>query len=99
MYALQRGRDAGLALAEFAASAGGGIAISGETLRAARGWPLEVTLAIDATEPRGADVRLTLVRSGAVVGAWTGPTPLRVVHRETWDGHLWRERNPSDVGR
>ncbi|HEV8472137.1 MAG TPA: hypothetical protein VGR82_05100 [Methylomirabilota bacterium] len=86
MYALQRGRDAGLALAEFTASAGGGIAISGETLRAVRGWPLEVTLAIDATEPRGADVRLTLVRSGVVVGAWTGPTPLRVVHRETWDG-------------
>ena len=86
MYALQRGRDTGLALGAFTVSAGGATAISGETLRAAAGWPLEVTIAVETTEPRPAEVRVSLVRSGTVVGAWTGPAPLRAAHREQWDG-------------
>src|SRR5437867_1676337 len=85
MYALQRGRDTGLALTEFAAAAAGATAISGETLRAAAGAPLEVSVAI-AGEPRAADVRVTLVRNGSVIAAWSGPTPFRGTHRETWDG-------------
>ena len=85
MYALQRGPDTGLALGEFVVSAGGAEAISGETLRAAPGTPLEIGVAIGA-EPRPADVRVTLVRNGSVIAAWTGSTPFRGTHRETWDG-------------
>jgi len=86
MYALQRGRDTGLALREFAATAGGPSAISGETLRAAPGAPLEVTVAVDAVEPRPADVRVTFVRNGSAIAAWSGSTPFRATHREVWDG-------------
>jgi len=86
MYALQRGRDTGLALVEFAASAGGAAAISGETLRAAPGGPLEVTVLVETIEPRAADVRVTLVRNGSVVAAWSGSTPFRSTYREAWDG-------------
>jgi hypothetical protein len=86
MYALQRGRETGLALTEFVAAAGGAAAISGETLRAAPGTPLEVTVAVAALEPRGADVRVTLVRNGSVIAAWSGSAPFRATHREAWDG-------------
>jgi len=86
MYALQRGRDTGLALREFAATAGGPSAISGETLRAAPGAPLEVTVAVDAVEPRPADVRVTFVRNGSAIAAWSGSTPFHATHREVWDG-------------
>jgi len=86
MYALQRGRDTGLALTEFVAAAGGATAISGETLRAAPGAPLEVTVAVDTVESRPADVRVTFVRNGSVIAAWSGSTPFRATHREAWDG-------------
>jgi hypothetical protein len=85
MYAQQRGRDNGLAL-EFTVAAAGAAAISGETLRATPGQTLEVTVAIEATGPRPAEVRVTLVRSGSVIAAWSGAAPLRNIHRETWDG-------------
>lgn len=86
MYALQRVPTAGLVLAEFSVAGAGVTAGSGDTLRAAAGTPLEVRLAV---EPDGAgppEIRATLVRNGAVVGAWSGPAPLRVVHREVFDG-------------
>jgi hypothetical protein len=86
MYALQRGRDTGLALTEFVATAGGAAAVSGETLRPAPGTALEVTVAVAALEPRSSDVRVTLVRSGSVIAAWSGSTPFRATHREAWDG-------------
>jgi hypothetical protein len=86
MYALQRGRDTTLALTEFTAAAGGTTAISGETLRAAAGAPLEVSVAITGLDARPADVRVTLVRNGSIVAAWSGATPFRAAHRETWDG-------------
>jgi len=86
MYALQRGRDTGLALTEFVAAAGGASAISGETLRAAPGAALELTAAVETVEPRAADVRVTLVRNGSVIAAWNGSTPFRATHREAWDG-------------
>ncbi len=86
MYALQRGRDTGLALTEFTAVAGGAAAIAGETLRPAPGAPLEVAVSVDVIEPRAADVRVTLVKNGAIAAAWSGSTPFRAAHRETWDG-------------
>src|SRR5207249_3143082 len=67
-------------------TAGGPSAISGETLRAAPGAPLEVTVAVDAVEPRPADVRVTFVRNGSAIAAWSGSTPFRATHREVWDG-------------
>jgi hypothetical protein len=85
MYALRRGRDTALGLTAFAAASGGAEAISGETLRATPGATLEVTVAL-AGEPRPADVRVTLVRNGSVAAAWSGSTPFRATHRETWDG-------------
>jgi len=86
MYALQRTREAGFVLAEFAAAAGEATAVSGQTLRAAPGAPLEVGIAVAALDPRPVAVRLTLIRNGSIVAAWSGATPLRVAHRETWDG-------------
>src|SRR2546428_12334781 len=86
MYGRQGGRDRGLALGEFAATAGGPGGISGGALGAAPGAPLEVTVAVDAVEPRPADVRVTFVRNGSAIAAWSGSTPFRATHREVWDG-------------
>ena len=73
-------------LAEFSARAGAATAVTGETLRVGAATPIEVSMAVEATGHPSRDVRVTLVRNGAVVGAWTGPTPIRTVHRETFDG-------------
>jgi hypothetical protein len=86
MYAVQREREAELVLAEFSARAGAATAVTGETLRVGAATPIEVSIAVEATGHPSRDVRVTLVRNGAVVGAWTGPTPIRTVHRETFDG-------------
>jgi len=86
MYALQRTRDAGLALAELIAIAGDAAAISGQTLRATPGAPVEVRVAIATLDQRPVNARMTLIRNGSVVAAWSGTTPLRATHRETWDG-------------
>src|SRR2546428_13475626 len=86
MYGRQGGRDRGLALGEFAATAGGPGGISGGALGAAPGAPLEVTVAVDAVEPRPADVRVSFVRNGSVIAAWSGSTPFPPPHPETWDG-------------
>jgi len=86
MYALQRGRETGLALTEFAATAGGSSAISGQTLRATAGAPVEVTVGVGTPDARPTDVRVTLIRNGSIVATWSGTTPLRSIHREAWDG-------------
>ena len=86
MYALQRGPDTGLALTEFTAAAGGTSAVSGQTVRATRGGPVEVTVGVGTVEPRPTDVRVTLIRNGSIVATWSGTTPLRSTHREVSDG-------------
>jgi len=86
MYALQRVPAAGLALGEFSVRAGAAAATFGETLRVAAGTALEVGVTLGADGAGPGEIRATLVRSGAVVGAWAGPPPLRVVHREVFDG-------------
>ena len=86
MYALQRTAKTGLALGEFAVSGGAAAAVSGETLRVPAGTPIEVRVAVQTLDGTARDVRVTLVRNGAVAGAWVGPAPFRQVHREVFDG-------------
>lgn len=86
MYAVQREGDAELVLAEFSVRAGPVRAVSGETLPAAEATSIEVSMAVEKAGGPARDVRVTLVRNGTVVGAWTGPAPIRTVHREIFDG-------------
>lgn len=86
MYALSRTADASLELAEFTVAAPEGQTLPGDTLRLRAGAPIEVRIGVVAAAGARQDVRVTLVRSGAAVGAWAGATPFRVVHRETFDG-------------
>ena len=86
MYALQRSPDTALALTEFTASAGGAHAVSGQTLRPQPGTPLDVSVALVSLQARAADVRVTLVRNGSVIAAWSSSTPFRATHHEVWDG-------------
>jgi hypothetical protein len=43
-------------------------------------------VAVEATGGAAREVRVTLVKNGAVVRAWTAAPPFRTVHRETFDG-------------
>ena len=86
LYAVEQEAGAELALAEFSVRAGGAAAVSGDLLRAPEATPVEVTIAVETTGAATRDVRVTLVRNGAVVRAWTGPPPFRTVHREIFDG-------------
>ncbi len=86
MYAVQRARETELVLAGFAARAGAASATSGETLRVAAATPVEVSIDVETTGGPARDVRVTLVKNGAVVSVWTGPAPIRAVHRDVFDG-------------
>jgi hypothetical protein len=86
MYALFRGADPALTLAEFTVTDGVGNARSGDTLRTPAGAPLEVRVSVDTADGASRAVRVALVRNGALVGAWAAATPFRVVHREVYDG-------------
>jgi hypothetical protein len=86
-YAVEQEAGAELGLTEFSVRAGGTAAISGDLLRISETTPVEITIAVEATTGAAArDVRVTLVRNGAVVRAWTGPPPFRAVHRDIFDG-------------
>jgi hypothetical protein len=86
MYARQRTPALALDLAAFAVAASSATAGVGETVRAPAGAPLAVSATIAASDGGRHEVRVTLVRNGAVVGAWTGMTPLAVAHAEVSDG-------------
>ncbi|HEY3067290.1 MAG TPA: hypothetical protein VGL09_15965 [Methylomirabilota bacterium] len=86
MYALHRAPKEALALGAFAVRAGAATATSGDTLMAPPGTPLEVDVAIDASDGGPQEVRVALVRDGAVVEAWSGTTPFRGRHLATFDG-------------
>jgi hypothetical protein len=87
-YAVEQDAGAELALTEFSVRAGSSVAISGDLARVSEAAPVEVTIAVEATAGAVAarDVRVTLVRNGTVVRAWTGPPPFRTVHRDVFDG-------------
>jgi hypothetical protein len=86
LYALHRTPQTALALADFGVRSDEGRAISGETLKPAPGSVLEVAVGIDAAGTAAADLKVVLIRDGAIAEAWTGATPFRATHRETWDG-------------
>jgi hypothetical protein len=86
MYALQRTRELGFDLTEFSAAAGTVSAQAGETLRVPAGTPIELTVAVEASDGRPHDARLTIIRNGRIASLERGATPLRAVHRETSDG-------------
>jgi hypothetical protein len=86
MYALQRTPDAALVLTDWSVAAGGGAAVSGETLQVPEGTTVEVRIAVDATGAGAEGLRVTLVRNGAVLNAWAGDASVRAVHREVFDG-------------
>ena len=87
-YAVEQEADGELTLAEFALRAGGDVAISGDFARAAEATPIEIAIAVEAAAgtagPR--EMRVTLVRNGAVVRVWVGPPPFRTVYRDVFDG-------------
>jgi hypothetical protein len=86
MYAVQRTPDLGFDLVHFTARAGGVTAEAGGTLRAPKGTPIELTVALEASDRRAHDVRVAIVRNGVVAALDRGATPWRAVHRETSDG-------------
>jgi hypothetical protein len=85
LYAVEQEASAELALTEFSVRAGGAVGVSGDVVRTSEPT-VDITVAVEATGPAPRDVRVTLVRNGAVVRAWTGPPPFRGVHRDTFDG-------------
>jgi hypothetical protein len=85
-YALYRTPQVGLALTEFSLSDGFGVAAMGEGRRVREGFPLEIAVAVEATDGASHPLRVTLVKNGAAAAGWTGRTPFRTVYRETFDG-------------
>jgi hypothetical protein len=86
MYAVQRTREVGFDLAQFAVSAGGAAVGAGETLRAPAGTPIELAVAIEASDGRAHDVRVAIVVNGQALAIEKGATPFRTVYRTTTDG-------------
>lgn len=86
MYAVQRARETELVLAGFTARAGSVSATSGETLRVEAPTPVAVAVDVEARDAPAGDLRVSLVKNGAVVAVWTGPAPIRAVHRDVFDG-------------
>ena len=86
MYALQRTRELGFDLTEFSATAGGVTVGMGETLRAPAGTPIEVRLALDASDGGRHDVKVSVLRNGRLAVLERTATPYRGVVREVGDG-------------
>jgi len=86
-YAVEQEAGAELVLTEFSVRAGAAAGVSGDLVRTSETTPIDITVAVEATGAAATrDVRVTLVRNGAVVRAWTGAPPFRTVHRDTFDG-------------
>lgn len=86
LYAVEQDVRAELVLDDFSLRAGASRGVSGDSLRVAESAPIEISVDIAAAGTATRDVRVSLVRNGTVVRAWTGPLPLRAVHREVFDG-------------
>jgi hypothetical protein len=86
LYALQRSPEGALELADWTVRAGGVAGVSGETVRVAAGTEIEVRVAVDSIGTGANGVRVTLVRNGAVLDAWSGEAGVRATHREIFDG-------------
>jgi hypothetical protein len=95
LEALRRGRAYGVlrtdrtntpVLERFTLTAGGALALSGETIRAEPGAALEVRVGIRMSDGSEQPIRVTLVRNGGTTRVWTGTTPLDAAHLELFDG-------------
>jgi hypothetical protein len=86
MYAVQRTREVGFDLAQFTVTGGGARAGAGETLQVPAGTPIELAVAVEASDGRAHDVRLVIVVNGRAVAVERGGTPMRTVYRATTDG-------------
>jgi hypothetical protein len=86
LYARLRTPQSALALTEFAAATDAARAGAGDTLRPAPGAVVTLTIGVDVVGTPPADLRVVLVKDGIIAEAWTGTTPFRAAHRETWDG-------------
>jgi hypothetical protein len=86
MYAVQRTREVGFDLAQFTVTGGGTRVGAGETLQVPAGTPIELAVAVEASDRRAHDVRLVIVVNGRAVAVERGGTPMRTVYRATTDG-------------
>lgn len=86
LYALHRTPQTALALAEFVAESGDARAAAGETLRATPGATLSVAVTVEAAGVAATDLKVVLIKDGAIAEAWAGATPLRATYRTAWDG-------------
>ena len=85
MYGVRRAIDFGLDLTEFSVTAGAETATTAATLRPPAGSAIDIRMAVAASDGRAHPIRVTLVRNGAVIGAWAGTTPFTMAHRDTFD--------------
>jgi hypothetical protein len=86
LYARHRSQQTALALTDFVVSSDDARAVSGETLRPALGALMTFSVGIEAEGTAAADLKVVLLKNGEIADAWTGKTPFRATHRETWDG-------------
>src|SRR5439155_700669 len=74
-------------LRTFRHTAFGAVSVGmGETLQAPAGTPVEVRIAVDASDGGRHDVRVSLIRNGRIEALERGATPHRSVRREIADG-------------
>ena len=86
MYAVQRTPEVGFDLTHFALRGGSVVVGAGETLQAPAGTPIELSVAVEASDGRPHDARVAIIRNGAVLVHERSATPLRAVYREITDG-------------
>jgi hypothetical protein len=86
MYAVRRTPALGFDLAEFTATAGAATVGMGETLSAPAGTPVEIRVAVEASDGGHHDVRVALIVNGRIEALERGATPYRAVHRFVGDG-------------
>jgi hypothetical protein len=86
MYALWRTPETGLTLDTWQITAGGRSAESGETIASHPGTPVDVVARVGTDGPPMA-ITVTLIRSGVVVSAASGRTPLNFRWTEPADTH------------
>lgn len=83
LYALRRTPERALELAEFSIAVGTEATMIAHTTRVPAGGEVDVRIGVTASDGGSHPVRVTLVRNGKAVAAWTERTPFRTVHRET----------------
>lgn len=80
-YALQKASTS-LVLEEWSVSQSGAVALSGGRLKAKGAAPIEVKMAVTASDGRELPVRLALLRGGELAASWSGTTPFRMTFKD-----------------